>query len=308
MKFQFIRRKDFSHGLISKLEYYSKTSDKISVYCNLSLLDILLGYQWGVYTDSAHTIVLPFAYQIFGRKIWVFQPHFCQQLGLWLSEKDTLYTKKFISTFISNTIIRSYAFSECDMDFCEEIIENFRRRTNMYIPIQEPSTIWDSLKAQRRNKIKKWNNFLNFTTVSSPIAFRFLEKNMLFIGLTKSKKYELFKTMQNLSTSGYLQFYACKKGDELEEIVQICGLLSLQNRKILIVNASSPEGYRMQAASVGIWNCIELYAANFVMDFEGSDIPSVAEFFSGFSPVISKYPMIVQSNIELGKKFLQEWM
>ena len=80
-----------------------------------------------------------------------------------------------------------------------------------------------------------------------------------------------------------------------------------EKRIYYICGAPNSAGRQMNATHVMIDAVIKKYSgSHYTLDFEGSDIPSVANFYKKFSPLQKKYPHIKMNRLPLWLKWIKK--
>lgn len=91
------------------------------------------------------------------------------------------------------------------------------------------------------------------------------------------------------------------------EVVSM-GWALLDHRKIIyFFSASSPEGLKKGAATLALDALIKEYANTpYILDFEGSDIPTIADFYKSFGATPQYYDEVRQNRLPTWLQFLQK--
>lgn len=245
-----------------------------------------------VYGDYEVVMPLPTSrYFYFGRRFAV--PLFVQQLGiLGLGNDQADLRSQFLSAAV-------HAFPEFCYSFCHEngLIElnkyQSKLRTNFELSLQED---YASLRSNySQNLIRN---------------FRKSEGRNLMI--RKSRDFELLKSfVQNHSKAGDPSPRHIDKVKKLCAINQsayspdvysiwqdsqpwaVCFAPRFQNRITLLIPRSSEEGRNFSAMAILIDQIIRQHAGSeVILDFEGSMMPGVAQFYRGFGAVDRKYCLV----------------
>ena len=89
------------------------------------------------------------------------------------------------------------------------------------------------------------------------------------------------------------------------ELIASCVFFLSHNRAYYILVGNHPNGKTIGASHALIDEFIKDYAGqHMLLDFEGSDIPSLAFFYSSFGAVEEKYPVIKWNRLP----FYLKWM
>jgi hypothetical protein len=153
-------------------------------------------------------------------------------------------------------------------------------------------------------KAKKYNN-LNYNISSD--SYEFIRFYKLYTKFNAGHRFE--NCLYNLTN----QFIKRNKGeinlvtDENNEIIS-SALWAIDNKRAYyLANCNSPKGRKLKANFAIIDNFIQKHATeNIVLDFEGSMIPGVAKFNTGFGADISYYPRFKYNNLPFPFRFIKK--
>lgn len=107
---------------------------------------------------------------------------------------------------------------------------------------------------------------------------------------------------------GHGQAYTYGIEDENKTLVFAACILQDNNRIYYFVGAPNNEGRKMRATYFFLHSLVEKNAGkNLVLDFEGSDIPSVAAFYQSFSPQQEAHTSIVANRMCFPLRQLVNW-
>jgi hypothetical protein len=111
------------------------------------------------------------------------------------------------------------------------------------------------------------------------------------------KDYEAFETMlQNALQQNLAEVYSVT--DENNETIYAAALLKDEKRLYYVMGAPTEAGRQKRAGYFFIDSIIEKYAGtDMIFDFEGSDIPNVADFYKKFNPEVETYYEVKYSNL-----------
>jgi hypothetical protein len=219
---------------------------------------------------------------------FVYKPFFIQKLGIFSQHE---LTEPIFSLFFQNVINRywylKFGLQIPDFDFKTNL--SIRKRTNYILSINKPyNEIIRGYSTDARKSLKK----------KTGISITF-DKNFEFA----IRNYTLaYSKMAGLKEKNYLLFAeAIRKADQLDKVIgatvykdeqQIgSGLFLVDNRRAYyVLGAPTPEGRRNNATHFLIDGFIAEFAEKLdVLDFEGSDIESVAYFYQKWGSVDETY-------------------
>lgn len=245
--------------------------------------------EWDALVWGDYEFVMPLpSRRKFGVK-YLYQPLYCQQLGIFPSPPDE------ISIPFYKTVRRTFRYSDLQLNALnippKELPGfNFFPRQNFLLLL---NTDYESIlagysKNTNRNIAKANNNRLNYAE-GIPIEefLKFKQKNLVAI-LSKSEFQKLKSIIAFCQYKGIGEIVGVySPGNNLCAAVFFC---RWKNRLIYMNAASSPEGKEMRAMFHLIDRLLENSAGkNLTLDFEGSMIPGVARFFEGFGATPETY-------------------
>jgi len=255
---------------------------------------------WAAYVMQDYECVMPVA---FNRKLvlkYVYQPYHCQQSGVFsIRTVDPEIARMFLLRLKSDYLLADYAFNDGNLLPDEpgvEIIE----RTNYTLNLQRPYTqiVQDYNTNCRRNIKKAAGSDLEFIEVmpmDEILRFKSLHDTVRRSSYYSRVIPEFFTRM--FSTDRF-RFYGIRSSGNL--IAMVLFAVS-QPRLIYLVSASNAEGKEKRAMFSLVNSVIEKYAGEkLLLDFEGSDVPSIARFFRGFGAKPSLYQRVHFSRQPVG--------
>lgn len=255
---------------------------------------------WG---DYEYVMPLPFRKKMGIR--YVYQPLYCQQLGIFPSPSIE------ISTQFYKILIDRFRYSDIHLNSLNPPIQvekklKFLQRHNYLLALNKDYKTISSgySKNAKRNLGKANNNNLNL------IAGIRLEDYMAFKSenlLAKIRKEELQKLKSIIAFGQYKGFgeiYGVYTSDnELCAAVYFC---RWKDRVIYLNAASNSRGKELGGMYFLLDNFIQLNAGkNFNIDFEGSMLPGVARFYSGFGAKPETYFQLKINRLPLLLKWIK---
>ncbi len=250
-------------------------------------LDLVTGKQWEaiVGEDYSWVLPLPFNRKIFGLKQY-YTPYLIQQLGVIGDVECDESFLVLINKMISKHSIRAkLAFNEMN-GYAPQIFN--KHKTNFVLRLNAPyDKLRSGYKKNLQQVLKKKDEF-NITLDNDSAITTFLK---YYFEYTFSK----FAASERLSPN-YIQDYISllnSKGlvnilvskNEKDEIFAGVLYLKTERRIIILLQFASPEFKKLSGPSLLIDEIIkENSNSDFLLDFEGSDIPGIAMFYSAFNP------------------------
>lgn len=216
----------------------------------------------------------------------LYQPYYCQQLGIFSSyETDTNLLHQFFAE------LQQFAYININLNPSAKVVASdfsLKKKKNLLLPLDKE---YAALRKQfsenhRRNIAKAEKTGLMFLRQVDLNRFQeFYLQNI-------NRKKENFKTEHEtvfeavsslVKHPGKGQIYAaCNATGELTTAVL---LLFHKNRIINLINTSSTEGKKNGSAHFLFDRIIQDFASDqgkTILDFEGSSVPGIARFYEGF--------------------------
>lgn len=231
----------------------------------------------------------------FGFK-YSYQPVHCQQCGVY-SEKnvDPEITRMFLHALNKQIRLGDYAFSEGNLLGDEpgfEVTDN----VNYVLPLDKPyeELVKNYTENCRRNVKKSYQADVRFTDeipIEEVIALKKMSDP-----LGRGDGYYAYagKLFTKLREMDHLTIYGVKRKDHLLS----AGLFAhSEKRAILLISASSERGKDLR----GMFRVVDTFiqrhtGTDMLLDFEGSNISSIARFFRGFGAKPRLYQRISFDN------------
>lgn len=261
------------------------------VYAYFEYLEGVCYQQWGalvVENGSDYVGVFPLPY----RKKWgihyVYQPYFCQQLGVF-GDFDSLARSEFDTQSFIESIPRRFLRVHLAVHPFFGAVENASLRPNFVIPAGFGEG--DFNKDARKN-LKSLNEVVYRETsdlwkVLEIYDIAWGRENMFVWANT----YEGFEhALKLLDRSSYYAFEALQG----EEVLGAAVFLVSGDRLHYVCGAPTPSGREMGIVHGLINHVCEKFPLHKI-DLEGSSIPSVAQFYRKFNPLEEHFYRIEQN-------------
>ena len=290
-KLQKLKRKDLD------VEKYSKALNEAlnyRIYAEAWYLDILTNGKWECWIFGDYEVIMPVPLQFkFGIK-FVIMPIYCQQLGVFYKEEisDELY-REFESK-IHKYRVRSYCFNE---ENTERYNPKGEKKVNYILDLDRTyEEIVQGYKKKRRKDLNKGNHLIvvenNLTDNHFKNQEKFYKNLNSFI---KNRKYS--SLLLELKAKGNLIIYDLYNDNEL---VASQMFIYAKNRIICssFFRNKELDFYNSSAYSK---NYLIRKEANkkILLDFDGSMISGIAEFYEGFGAEKKYYTMYKKLNFSL---------
>jgi hypothetical protein len=217
----------------------------------------------------------------------IYQPYYCQQLGLFSAQPQAMGVHL---GFLKATN-EHFPYVNMNLNHSSAILVpalTLLPKTNLLLDLNR---VYEDLQKsysanQRRNIIKAGKKGLAFSETGELKMFQ-----KFYLGNVnrqkenfKLKHEKIFISLSNeLITSGKGSIFGAV--DTEGRLMAAVLLIHHKNRLIGIINTSSAEGKKLGASHFVFDQVIQKFSSSdYVLDFEGSSIVSIARFYQGFGP------------------------
>ena len=247
-------------------------------------LDIVAAGQWAALVENDYERIMPLAWN---RKKWgyrqVFQPLFSQQGGIFGKETGEEEVKLFL-----RQIPPDFRYVQLNLNEKNDIANVpgflFRQRHNILLDLSgDYDQLLSNYSKSLRKRIRKAGEMLELKDPISPLELTdFYSQNLQHkVGLRKSEYQMVTRLMQVAIEKGKGKIHSVFTRDgELAA----SGFFLISNQRVInLFGASNELGRTHHAMHFLLDRMIESHAASpGVFDFEGSQIPTLADFFLSF--------------------------
>lgn len=291
MKISLIPSKD-----IDKTEWdnFVSNTPQANLYGQSWYLDLAGSNWWGCFFKSNHQLVavMPF----FTRKKFlvttIYQPVICQQLGIY-SIPDcpdlSAALKQLLDSWLQNYKVIEYKFNFHNNELIKATLKNSftKKYVTHHLPLNKDFSdlLTDFSKNHRRNIKKAFKNGLSVNVEQDsikPVIDIFKSEKKQAFGNLLEKYCEYVQRLYSycLSHNKGILYTVC---DSSGTLVAGAFFIFYKNQIVYLFGANSPEGKDKGAMAFLFEHLIKSYSNSpFVLDFEGSMVPSIARFFKGF--------------------------
>lgn len=276
----YIKRKDVN---IAKYNTCIENSIQSRVYAFSWYLDIVAD-NWDVLVLDDYKAVMPLPWkQMYFLKYCV-QPYFCQQLAVYSEQElEEITLQKFL-----NRIPKYYVLIDVNLSFQSkgEVVrkQNFSLELN-----RDYDTIFKNYRKDRKKSLRKAEQgnlyFKDFDNKNELIK---MYKNVFdFLNLSD----DYFKIIDKVIQYTLLENKGFIRNVFLDDELVCSGFFLKHNKGIYyLFAASSKNGKNYGATTYLLDSVIKEYSeSNFILDFEGSTIPSIASFYKSFGGDLNYY-------------------
>ncbi|MDO5656369.1 MAG: GNAT family N-acetyltransferase [Flavobacteriaceae bacterium] len=254
------------------------------IYAQSWFLRALIKSDWEVLMYNDYEAVMPITRARMKKSLWkksIIPPYFCQQLGVFFQKTpDSNIFNMFYESFLKlNPVV--YHFNHANSNFIQNQ-NNIRLRTNYVLDIRpDYSEIFKNYSTSKRQTVRNAlrNNLEIIELDDSKEFLQFFHKHQV------AKESFKIQQMRNSLISELIkrksvEMYFVKKE---EEIIATALFAFYQDRIYYLNSASTTSGRKFLAMHFLIDFVIQKYAGKYnYFDFEGSEIPGVAEFMKSF--------------------------
>ena len=273
------------------------------VYAQSWYLDACADH-WAALILSDYKYVMPVAFRVkFGVK-YIYQPRFCQQLGIYSKNQvDVQITALFLEALRKNFKLGDYAFNEGNLldkpkGFEVTNSTNYTLRMNSSYEKLEEAYSGNC----KRNVRKAMHSGLEFSEEISIRELVLLKKQHDHSRQADEHYQRLIEMFSGMQEAGNVMTCGVKMGSDL-----YAGAIFASNhlRVHYLLSVSTKAGKALSGMFYVIDRVIQLHSGkDLFLDFEGSNISSLARFFSGFGAQPQRYQRIRFNNA--AGKFVQK--
>lgn len=295
-----------SHQQIDKTKW-DRCIDNASnglIYAYSFYLDQMAKH-WDALVLNDYKAVMPLTWNKKYGICYLYQPFLTAQLGIFGSQ----ITGEMVSSFI-NSIPRKFQLVEIALNHAnlDSSQDDLQLRMNYVLDMNHPI---EFLQQQYRENIKR--NIKKSLQVGCTITKDFAVDKVIELALQQMKGYdkessENVERFRKLYSFLHTKKMATTYGITLNsEIVASCVFFFSHQRAYYILVGNHPNGKTIGASHALIDAFIQDYAGkDILLDFEGSDIPNLAFFYSSFGAKEEKYPFLQVNKLPFYLKWLKK--
>ncbi len=270
------------------------------IYAHSFYLDNCTEHNWDALVLNDYEAVMPITHRKKYGIGYLYQPYFLQQAGVFSAKK---INERLINLFITE-IEKRYQFAEIDLNYTNELSTSKKikciERNNFILPLNN----------SYKNISAKFNsNFVRNIKQASKHGFAYekVETADELIDLYKKSYGHRFKLVKqsdynalkiNCKTLLASNNLILRKVTINGKILAAILLLKDAKRLYNIAPSVTDEGRKISANHF-LYNSIieEFSEQDLILDFEGSDLKGVANFYQSMSPINEKYISIKYNNL-----------
>ena len=273
------------------------------IYAESVYLDHI-AVNWGALVLGDYEAVMPLVWKRKWGIGYLYQPAFFQQGGIFSAEK---ISSKTVKVFLEHAA-EHFSFAEITLNHGNEIKAEkglqVKMRSNFILPLgKNYSSIYkayDSYIRQRLNRLSKFSlQYRSSGNISTAIKlYRKLYAERM--PSVTSKDYKQFETLCNRLAKDKRVIIREVYNSDGKELLAVILLLKDEKRIYNIISCILPAG-KKKLANYFLYDSLikEFAEEKLVLDFEGSDIPGVAYFYSKFARLNEVYPFVKFNKLPL---------
>ena len=294
-----IRRLKYNEIDFEKYTYCLENSEQRKYSATKDFLDITSDKKWELLVYNDYKAVMPVPYiKKLGLK-FIINPKLCQQLGIFSKEDNIIINDQFLDFLKSRYRIWYYAFNDTN-----QFTQTLKRRKNYLINPEDYEVVRQRYSPKRKRKLRLDTEILENSEIQK-VNFKnvetFITENSLGAKDENDKK-KFIKIFSELEKAKLLEIVVFIYRNK---IINALALYCNENTIALLGTFNDKKSMKLSGSSVLIDHIISKNIDAKIFDFEGSEIPSIEEFFTGFRPLLKTYPVISNSKKELLKKILK---
>ena len=279
------------------------------VYAKSWYLDIV-SPEWQALVFGNYEAVMPLTQRKKLGIYYLFQPDFCQQLGIFYrsgQKRDNLeeiflqkakkhfsfieinlnstnldIEKKVVTTNTNYELKLNKSYDELYKGFSDNVRRNIKKaKKNELVVHSSEQSFAELIKLFRENKSKEVGNF-------------------------STSYYETLKNIHLSANQNNAQSYLISAFNPKKEIIAGALFLVSDNRAIFLFSSNSKAGKETGAMHFIIDSFIKKYAnPDLLLDFEGSNNATLGRFYKSFGATVSYYPRLRINNLPPVVKWLK---
>jgi hypothetical protein len=235
---------------------------------------------------------------------YLYQPFLAAQLGLFGKNINAELLEVFLKAIPGKFKYWDFNLNHNNV-FSTNTFDLFQR-SNFILPLSNP---YETLRAEYRENIRrniKKSEQLGFSVQKDFAAEKVIELALLQMRQQGKESTENVDRFRKLYQHLYQKKMATTYGIFLkEELLASCVFFFSHNRAYYILVGNHPNGKTIGASHALIDAFIKDHAGkDIILDFEGSDIPNLAFFYSSFGAIEEKYAAIKMNRLP----FYLKWM
>ena len=262
---------------------------------------------WDALIINDYEMVMPLTWKNKYGIYYLYQPFYTASLGVFGNDISAEVVKLFLENIPSKFKYWDFYLNRNNLFSITEF--SMYERSNYILPLCENYEILKSKYASSHiRNIKRAIQFGNVVKKDIPIA------DVIHLAKEQAKD---FSTIEEKSFSNFTRLFEFLKQKKQattygvyspqNKLVASCAYFYSHNRAYYILVGNHPDGKTSGASHLMIDAFIKEHAGkNLILDFEGSNIPSLAFFYKSFGSVLEKYPGIKMNKLSTIAKLFKQ--
>jgi len=260
-------------------------------------LNLVANKNWNVLVLNDYQAVLPLPIQRVKRKLlkkMVVQPHYCQQLGVFYNQISKKEQELFLDFFKKENVLQ-YQFNTDNTFVLNAFKEHITIKNNYVLDLNRPyNEIKKNYKKGLKQNIKKAEKAS--LTITKDVDFNAFKTLKLQNSVHKIKAKD-YKKMEELTDAiiqkGKGDFFAVYQQNK---ITTVAFYIITKKRIIYLLSATNQTGKKNGATAFLMDYIIKNHCQQpKILDFEGSSIKGIADFFKSFGATNEPYYAFIKN-------------
>lgn len=251
---------------------------------------------WEALVLNDYETVMPLCHKKKWGISYLYQPAFVAQMGIFgKSGTDSSIVKAFV-----DRALEQYRFMEVPLNYFNSIPDTYAanciQRNNFTLSLNDTyEHIAQHFSGSHSKNIKRSAQFvLKYEVGNHPTAiiqlFRELYSDRKLV--YQEKDYQHFEILCNMLAETQ-QLIVRKVTNEQQQMMAGIILLKDEHRLYNVMSCVTTEGRKKEANYFLFQQLIQEFCnQNLLIDFEGSDVPGIANFYAGFGAINEPYPFL----------------
>jgi hypothetical protein len=249
--------------------------------------------KWDALVSDNYEYVLPLPFRKKYGIYYVYQPAFTAQLGVFGKQ----LSKEIVAAFIK-AIPARFRLLEVNLNAGNDLYDDPSQSVTRFNFVLDCYKRYDEIRSGFRENILR--NIKKATTyglsyhkdIQLQEVFELSKQTMLSKTNLSEKDYEHFERLiKKMTPDGAVEIVGVR--DKNLQLIASAVFLFSHQRAYYVMVGNHPNGKTLGASHFLISSFIEAHAGeNLLLDFEGSDIPSLAFFYSSFGAIKETYPAL----------------
>ena len=276
-------------------------------YALSGYLDLVTHGNWSALVGGDYVSIFPLPFERkMGLKMYL-QPPFTQQLGLISETQSNELLVEFLNKIPSDFATLFLKGNERN-DVSKQNEVTVRERSNYLLDIsKEYDFLFSNFSKSLRKRIRKGKEYYDIiesNDVNRLVDF-YKEEMQSRVGLNDGQYAIARKLFEYLINAGFGRIYIASNETKIEGRLFV---IQYQNRIINLFGTSNVEGKKNFAMHFILNHIIENNAkTNKILDFEGSDLKGVKEFYESFGPERVRYPQFFAERLPIWFRALKKF-